>query len=102
MRFCNTATGAEAGDNVASDTGAKGFVVVVMELAIVATVVVDGTDASSMMLLLFVVILASIQPEARMVHTAVMAFRIVFLVGRGMRVVRVVVMLREEAESNSI
>ena len=80
-------------------------VVVVVALVVVKAMVVEGIVKgllSMMMLLPLWLAPASIQPEARIIHTAAMVFRNTFLVGRGMKVVRVVVILRDEAESSSI
>ena len=81
------------------------FVVVVpVVVVVVVAMVVEGIVKGllSMMLLPLWLAPASIQPEARMVHTAAMVFRNTFLVGCGMKIVRVVVILRDEAESSSI
>ena len=64
--------------------------------------VVDGMIGLLLIWLLLLLVLVSIQPEARMVHTAAIVFRNVFLVGPGIKVVRVVVILRVDAESSSI
>ena len=86
--------------------------VATVAVAMVAVMVCDGVAGLSMMLV--VVVVASIQPEARMVHIAAKVFRNDFLVGLGRMVgkmvgkvvVPVVVMVempREEVvESSSI
>ena len=72
-----------------------------VDVAMLVVMIVDGSEETSMLMLL---VLESIQPEARMVHTAAMVFRHDFIVGLGMMVVGllVVVMMREEAESSSM
>lgn len=110
MRFCNIATEAEAAVAwllvIMSEAGGMEIIVEPPSMVVVAmeeeVMVVDGMIGLLLIWLMLLLVLVSIQPEARMVHTAVIVFRNVFLVGRGgMKVVRVVVILRVEAESSS-
>ena len=118
MRFCNIAPGTGA-RLISETTGAMAVASVagtmVVAVAVVVVVVVlmvfEGVAGLSMM---FVVVVASIQPEARTVQIAATVFRNDFLVGLGKMagkmvgnmVVPVVVMVempREEVvESSSI